>query len=46
MITHFEMKNRPCCRCCYKVPYFMKNLVLLALMCLILLYTYLVDFRK
>ena len=46
MITHFELKNRPVCRCFYKVPYFIKNLVLLGVMGVVLLYVYLVNFRK
>jgi len=44
MLTHFELKNRPFCRCFYKVPYFIKNLILLAAMGLILTYVYFVDF--
>jgi len=46
MLSHFEMKNRPCCRLFYKTPYFIKNLVLLAVMGVILLYVYLVNFRN
>jgi hypothetical protein len=44
MITKFELKNRKGCRCFYKMPYFVKNLVLLAIMGFILVYIYFVNF--
>lgn len=46
MITSFELKNRPCCRFFYKIPYFLKNLVLLGMLSVILLLNYLVHFQK
>lgn len=46
MITIFELKNRPFCRFCYKVPYFVKNMFLLLLLALILVPIYFVHFRK
>ena len=46
MITHFEMKNRPCCRLFYKIPYFIKNIILLLLLVFILGINYLVNYRK
>lgn len=45
MITHFELKNRPFCRAFYKVPYFIKNAVLLLAMFCIMLPTYLVHYK-
>ncbi len=45
MITAFELKNRPCCRFFYKIPYFIKNLVLLAAMFLIIGLNYLVHYQ-
>jgi hypothetical protein len=44
MITKYEMKNRRVCRCFYKVPYFVKNLILLGIMGFILTYIYFVNF--
>ena len=46
MITVYELKNRPCCRLVYKVPYFVKNMFLLLLMMTILLPIYFAHFRK
>ena len=46
MITAYELKNRPCCRFFYKIPYFVKNLVLLVLLSAILLPIYFAHFRK
>jgi hypothetical protein len=46
MITSFELKNRPCCRFFYKIPYMLKNLVLLGLLAIILLLNYIVHFQK
>ena len=46
MITHFEMKNRPCCRLFYKIPYFIKNIILLAFLVLVLGINYFVNYRK
>jgi hypothetical protein len=45
MITAFELKNRPCCRFFYKIPYFIKNLVLLAVMFVIIGLNYLVHYQ-
>lgn len=46
MITHFELKNRPCCRAFYKIPYFIKNLILLFLLACVMVPTYLVHIKK
>ena len=46
MITAYELKNRPCCRFFYKIPYFIKNLALLILLCAIMLPIYFAHFRK
>jgi len=46
MITAYELKNRPCCRFFYKIPYFIKNLALLVLLSAILLPIYFAHFRK
>lgn len=46
MITSFELKNRPLCRFFYKIPYFIKNLFLLASLALIVLLNYLVHYQK
>jgi hypothetical protein len=43
MISSFELKNRPCCRAFYKIPYFIKNLVLLFLLLCVMVPTYLVH---
>jgi len=43
MISHFELKNRPCCRLYHKIPYFIKNIILLSLLALILGINYLVN---
>ncbi len=43
MITIFELKNRSCCRCFYKVPYFMKNIFLLICLVLLSLASYIVN---
>ena len=45
MITTYELKNRPCCRLFYNVPYFMKNLFLLIGLLLIMVPIYIVNFR-
>ena len=46
MITSFELKNRPVCRFFYKIPYFLKNLILLAILAVLLLMNYLVHYQK
>lgn len=46
MITAFELKNRPCCRFFYKIPYFIKNFILLGILCVVLLFNYLVHYEK
>lgn len=46
MITAFELKNRPCCRFFYKFPYFIKNMILIAILGLVLLFNYLVHYEK
>mgnify|MGYP006950299015 CR=1 FL=1 len=46
MITAFELKNRPCCRFFYKIPYFLKNLALLAIMFTVIGLNYLVHYQK
>jgi len=46
MITSFELKNRPLCRFFYKIPYFIKNLFLLASLVIIVLLNYLVHYQK
>jgi len=40
------MKNRPCCRCFYKIPYFIKNTILLVIMGVLMLWIYLVNFNN
>ena len=45
MITTYELKNRPCCRFFYKIPYFMKNVILLIGLAFIMVPIYLVCFR-
>jgi hypothetical protein len=46
MITSFELKNRPCCRFFYKIPYFIKNLFLIGCLAAIVLLNYLVHYQK
>ena len=46
MITTYELKNRPCCRFFYKIPYFIKNLILLFGLACIMVPVYIVHFRK
>ena len=46
MITAYELKNRRFCRFFYKIPYFIKNLVLLLLLTAILLPIYFAHFRR
>jgi len=43
MITSFELKNRPFCRFFYKIPYWLKNAVLLGVLAVILLLNFLVH---
>ena len=43
MISAFELKNRSCCRCFYKIPYFMKNLFLLICLFFISLVSYIIN---
>ena len=45
MITSFELKNRPCCRAFYKIPYFIKNIILLSLMACVMVPTYILNYR-
>lgn len=45
MITSFELKNRPCCRAFYKIPYFIKNIALLLLMAVVMVPTYIFNYR-
>jgi hypothetical protein len=45
MITSFELKNRPCCRAFYKIPYFVKNLIILVLMAAVMVPTYIFNQR-
>jgi hypothetical protein len=45
MITSFELKNRPCCRTFYKIPYFIKNIILLSLMACVMVPTYIFNYR-
>ena len=46
MITSFELKNRGCCRSLYKIPYFIKNIILLFLLGCILAPTYLYHMKR
>jgi hypothetical protein len=46
MITPYEMKNTGVCKCIYRLPYYVKNLILLMLLGVILLLNYLINFRK
>ena len=46
MITTYELKNRPCCRFFYRIPYFIKNLILLFGLACIMVPIYIVHFRK
>jgi len=46
MISHFELKNRPCCRLYHKIPYFIKNIILLSLLALILGINYMANQRR
>ena len=45
MFTSFELKNRPFCRCFYKIPAFVKNMFLLACLAVILFVNYLVVYQ-
>ena len=45
MITTYELKNRPCCRLFYNVPYFVKNLFLLMGLLLIMIPIYVINFK-
>jgi hypothetical protein len=45
MITAFELKNTRC-RCCYKIPYFVKNTFLIGCLVLIVFVNYLVDYEN
>ena len=46
MITTYELKNRPTCRFFYKIPYFIKNLILLLGLACIMVPVYIVHFRR
>ena len=46
MITTYELKNRPTCRFFYKIPYFIKNVILLFGLACIMVPVYIVHFRK
>lgn len=43
MITTFELKNSPGCKQIYRLPYYMKNVILLFLLMCIMLPTYLLH---
>lgn len=46
MISAYQLKNRPCCRFFYKIPYFVKNMVLMVILMAILVPIYFSHFRK
>jgi len=43
MITTFELKHRPCCKAIYRLPYYIKNMILLVLLLMIMIPTYLLH---
>lgn len=45
MLTLYELKQNSCFRCCYKSPYYIKNLILMVWMGIILFVIYVVYFR-
>ena len=46
MISHYRLKQNGCFRACYRAPYFIKNLFLLAVQATLLLFIYLIFFRS
>ena len=46
MITHYRLKQNSCFRTCYKAPYYIKNLFMLAFQALLILLIYLIYFRS
>ena len=46
MITVYELKNKRCCRQIYRLPYFVKNVLLILLLLAILLPIYFGHFMK
>lgn len=45
MITLYELKHNPGFRCCYKAPYYIKNLFLMIVLAIALFVIYVVYFR-
>ena len=45
MFTLYELKQNTCFRCCYKSPYYIKNLFLMGVMSVVLFIIYVVYFR-
>lgn len=45
MITLYELKQNTCFRCCYKSPYYIKNLFLMLTLAVLLLIIYVIYFR-
>jgi hypothetical protein len=46
MITLFELKHTSSCRCLYRIPYFIKNLILLLILGFVLVLNYLMIYRR
>ena len=45
MLTLYELKQNTCFRCCYKAPYYIKNLFLMGVLAVILFMIYVIYFR-
>jgi len=45
MLTLYELKQNKCFRCCYKAPYYIKNLFLMGVLALLLFIIYVIYFR-
>lgn len=46
MLTHYRLKQNGCFRACYRAPYFIKNIFLLSVQGVLLVFVYLVFFRS
>jgi len=45
MLTLYQLKQNRCFRCCYKAPYYIKNVFLMALLAVLLFLIYALYFR-
>jgi len=42
-MTTFELKHRPCCKAIYRLPYYVKNMILLVMLMFVMIPTYLLH---